>query len=229
VSSKTDIFVFIGPPGSGKGSLSNLCSIKLGWVQLSTGNLCRKHIAEKTEIGKQIDFAIKSGKLVSDSLVTSAVEDWFRQNLSQAQAVILDGYPRTVAQAKALQELILKGPFKLNLIIVRFAIPDEKVLLRLCSRFICENISCQAIYSLASGSALKPKKHMSCDACGGALIRRKDDDEEAVIERLKIYHRHEQDLLNFYERTKQPIKEVQVEKPLDEVFEEFKNLVGFIN
>ena len=101
-----DIIVFIGPPGSGKGTLSGLCVKELGWVQISTGNLCRKHIADKTKIGQEIDFAIKSGKLVSDNLITDMIIDWFKHVGDQVRTVVLDSYPRTVAQAQALTSFL---------------------------------------------------------------------------------------------------------------------------
>ena len=99
------VILFIGPPGSGKGTLSQKCVQKLGWQQISTGDLCRRHIAKQTEIGKSIDFAIKSGKLVSDGLISQMVFDWFRQENIESDVVILDGYPRTVNQAKDFDEL----------------------------------------------------------------------------------------------------------------------------
>lgn len=229
MSRAIDLFIFIGPPGSGKGSLSQLCIQDFGWIQLSTGNLCRKHIAQQTEIGKQIDFAIKSGKLVSDSLVTSAVESWFAENVESAAGVILDGYPRTVAQAQALHELVMTGKYPLKLKVIKLSIPDEKILIRLCNRYMCVNIDCQAVYSLAPGSSQVPKKENICDKCGGSLTRRKDDEVEAVRERLKIYHKHEQDLLDFYQKTQFPITEFNVERSLEMIFDDFKRLMGVHN
>ena len=117
---KKSVFIFIGPPGSGKGTLSHLCVSSLRWVQLSTGNLCRKHIAEQTEIGKQIDFALKSGKLVSDSLINAMVHDWFSMTIQEADNIILDGYPRTVAQAEALHEYLQKNLSHVDVQVIRF-------------------------------------------------------------------------------------------------------------
>ncbi len=217
--------ILLGPPGAGKGSLAGLCISDLGWKQLSTGNLCRKHIAEQTEIGKQIDFAIKSGKLVSDSLVTGAVEEWLENSIDGADAVILDGFPRTVAQAKSLEELLNKKKDSLRLKVIRLFVSDDTVIARLCNRYICSNIGCQAVYSMESGSKLLPKVSMICDLCGHPLIRRKDDNEESVKERLKIYHKHEQDLLNFYNNTQHDIVQLSVEMPLHDIFENFKKIV----
>ena len=216
--------VFIGPPGSGKGSLSELCVKKLGWVQLSTGNLCRKHIAEQTDIGKQIDFAIKSGKLVSDSLITVMVADWFAENVGNAETVILDGFPRTVAQADALQNILNERFLGVNLHVIRLKISDTRVVERLCNRYTCSNKACQAVYSLISNSTMAPKSGMVCDACSCPLIRRADDEEEAIKNRLQVYHKHEQGLLAFYDGIRQPIKQFSVEKSIEDVFEDFTSI-----
>lgn len=220
------LFVFIGPPGSGKGSLSSLCVEKLGWIQLSTGDLCRKNIAEQTSIGQQIDFAIKSGKLVPDSLITEMVVQWFEQQNELPASVILDGYPRTVAQAQEFTALLSSRLAMFDLKVVRFAISDEQVVERLSGRFICSNKGCQAVYSLVPGSALAPKHVMECDRCHSALVRRSDDCEEAIRTRLKVYHQHEQGLISFFEENGYPIEKCDVEKPLPDVFKEFQQLVG---
>ena len=219
------IYVFIGPPGSGKGSLSSLCVKNLGWTQLSTGNLCRKHIDRQSEIGKQIDFAIKSGKLISDELITNMVEEWFSHSLVGVNSVILDGYPRTVAQAKAFSDVLNEKLSHLTLKVVRFFISDEAVVKRLSSRYVCQNKDCQAVYSLIPESSLAPQKVMVCDVCSSPLGKRADDEPDSVRERLSVYHRHEQDLINFYLAHNYPVIEFNVEKSLQNVFEEFKRLL----
>lgn len=223
---KKDIFIFIGPPGSGKGTLSTLCTKTLQWVQLSTGNLCRKHIQEQTAIGKEIAFAINSGKLISDALISSMVEEWLIEKMEQEAAIILDGYPRAVAQAQVL-DTILKERFNtVKVHVIKFTISDETIVNRLTGRLICHNSKCQAVYSLSTDSKLAPKKSMVCDLCSGPLGQREDDKLTAVKERLLIYHKHTQDLLNFYASIKQPIIELEADKDLPVVFEDFKKLVG---
>lgn len=221
-----EVFIFIGPPGSGKGSISSLCTKKLGWKQLSTGNLCRKHIAWQTKIGKEIDFAIKSGKLVSDSLITHMVIDWFAQMGDQEGVTILDGYPRTRTQAESFNELLEKRLDYLKLHVIRFDISDKSIMARLCGRYVCQNKDCQAVYSLLPGSSLAPKYKNICDKCDMAIGRRKDDEEDAVRERLNIYHRHEEQLLDFYRQIGRSIHEIDADKSLNQVFEDFKNAVG---
>ncbi len=218
----------MGPPGSGKGSLSNLCVQKLHWVQLSTGNLCRKHIAELTPIGKEIDFAIKSGNLVSDNLITAMVEEWLQEEMRKPEekTIILDGYPRTAEQAKTF-DVLLKTQLKgLRLFVVRLNMPDALLINRLSNRVVCQNKDCQAVYSLAAGSLLKPRQDMVCDLCGSPLGRRKDDEINTVQERLHVYRKHEQGLLDYFKKIDQPIMELNAEKPLPQVFEDFKKMIA---
>lgn len=224
MNSQKDIYIFIGPPGSGKGTLSQYCIKKFGWKQLSTGALCRKHIVEKTEIGKKIDFAIKSGKLISDELVVSMVQEWLLTNADYFNALILDGFPRTIAQAEALHNFLSSKLNSFKLKIVKFFISDEVVVKRLVSRLICNNNDCQTVYS-ESCESLEPSESMKCDSCNDVLIRRHDDTLSAVYDRLKIYHIHEKHLLEFYQKNGFLINQVNVEKALDDIFIDFQNLI----
>ncbi len=212
-----DIFIFLGPPGSGKGSLSQLLVKRLNWKQLSTGNLCREHIASKSDIGQQIDFAIKSGKLISDSLIIAMVNDWLDKTFVTSPAVIFDGFPRTVPQAESLHGLIKTlNEVKLNLF--RLVLPDEEVVYRLLARYICQNNTCQRVYSMHKHSALQPKRPMMCNECDSSLTRRTDDEAEAIYERLRVYHAHEKELLDFYSEIGHPIHTLQANVPLENVY-----------
>lgn len=229
MSFNKSIIILIGPPGSGKGTISRLCIEKLGCAQLSTGNLCRKEIAEGTEIGKQIDFALKSGKLVSDSLISEMVEDWLFEKRDAGQAIILDGYPRTVAQANRLHELLQHDLTDYAVYIIRLHISDEAIIARLFGRYVCENRECQAVYSALKDSPLAPKKDMVCDICSHPLIRRKDDKEDSIKERLITYHQHEQALLDFYASKGQLVIDFDADRPFNQLFGEFEQLVGIEN
>jgi len=224
MNTKSKIFVLVGPPGSGKGSFSNLCIKEFGWKQLSTGNLCRKHIAKKTEIGKQIDFVLKSGKLVSDSIIIDMVNQWLEEQLDLGETVILDGYPRNLKQAEALQKFLGQEEAYKSVVckVVEFVVSDDTVINRLCSRAICENKECQAVYSLVEGSSLNPKKDMECDVCSSSLYIRPDDKPDAVKERLRIYHEHADALLDFYREKGFKILELGASGSLADIFESFK-------
>jgi adenylate kinase len=224
---RKNIFLFMGPPGSGKGSLSKLCIKAFGWHQFSTGNACRQHIVEQTSIGQQIDFAIKSGKLVSDGLVTAMVDVWLSEAIhDRAAGIILDGFPRTVVQAQAFESLLEENFKTVDLSIVKLRVPDEYIVARLAERYMCQNEKCQAVYSMVDGSALQPKKPFSCDECESVLVRRSDDTKESVLERLKAYYFHEKALLDFYQAKGQPIQELDGRHSLIVVFENFKRLIG---
>ncbi|MCX5925281.1 MAG: nucleoside monophosphate kinase [Candidatus Dependentiae bacterium] len=226
VSSPTEIYIFVGPPGSGKGSLASICFERIGWEMLSTGNLCRKHIAEQTEIGQEIDFAIKSGKLVSDELISQMVAQWFVGKSGQEKAVILDGYPRTLRQAETFDNLLKNSSQKLKLYIVQLMVSDETVVERLSFRFMCSNKECQAVYSIHAGSLCAPKIEGRCDRCNCLLVRRVDDEAAAIRKRLQVYYQHAKDLLSFYDKMGYSIVKIDVEKPLELVFEDFAKHIG---
>ncbi|MCL4361127.1 nucleoside monophosphate kinase [Candidatus Dependentiae bacterium] len=230
-NSRSQIFIFIGPPGAGKGTLSQLCVHKLGWIQLSTGNLCRKHIALQTNIGKQIDFAIKSGKLIDDSLMTSMVIDWLINQvdlLDLKKNIILDGFPRTLEQAKLFHNVLMENSkLQTKITVVRLAIDDTIVISRLMGRSICKNNDCQKVYSLYSEAGLAPRVQGSCDDCSSPLIKRADDEEPAVKDRLISYHRHANDLINFYQNIGGYKGELNVNQSLEQVFNQFISLIGF--
>jgi len=217
---KQNIFVFIGPPGSGKGSLSQLCVQKLSWKQLSTGALCRKHISEGTSIGREIDFAIKSGKLIADNLVLDMVTQWLSQVGGVAENIIFDGFPRTVPQAQALMQLLSEKFAHCTLTIVEFSLSDAEAITRLAGRFVCKGKECQAVYSVTT-ELLSSKNDMTCDICNQSLERRSDDEPVTVKQRLATYHKHAKPLLDFYRQSGQTVATVDVDKPLESVFKEF--------
>ncbi len=218
------IIVFIGLPGSGKGTISKLCVDNFGWLQLSTGDLCRKNIAEQTEIGKKIDFAIKSGKLVSDSIISEMVFDWLCDSFKSVDTVIFDGYPRTLVQANQLHDFLMNNSTSLNykLDIVRFVVSMQMVKDRLSDRIICSNKNCQMAYSTDSTSKFFPKNPQFCDRCGSLLVKRPDDQPEIVGDRLETYNRHEQELLKFFVSNQYTVIDISADQQADVVFAELK-------
>lgn len=220
------ILILVGPPGSGKGSVSQWFVDNSGWAQLSTGDLCRQHIANKTAIGTQIDEYIRAGKLIPDNIMISMVEEWMLDKFKNIDVLLLDGFPRTLAQAQALHELLQKDLFKnVSLSVVELVIADARVQERILSRLICSNKSCGAVYSTIDEKA-KPNVAMTCDKCNCALAIRADDNAESLKQRLEIYHKNADELLGYYQNIGgyKTIK-LDVDKPLDNVVADFKKAV----
>ncbi len=214
------IFIFLGPPGSGKGSLSQKCINKLQWKQLSTGALCRKHIAEKTELGKQIEEAIRTGHLIEDDIIVQLVEQWLVGN-QQEKVVVLDGFPRTLNQAAALQNMLRQRVSDCTLNVVRISVPDEVVLERMLNRLMCANNDCQTVYSAVAHSGLAPKDLKKCDVCKSDLIKRQDDDPHALKSRLVTYHQHEQSIIDFFKDSGRNVFHLNGEQGPEDVFVDF--------
>lgn len=222
--STKSIVIFLGAPGVGKGALSRLCVEKLGWKELSTGNECRKHRSEGTKIGQEIDFAIKSGKLVADDVIIDMVAEWLKENISLTSAVILDGFPRTTPQAQGLVDLLEQKEFgSLRLHVFQLVLSDEKIVERLSSRLVCTEKTCQAVYSTVYDQ-FKPKIEGVCDLCGSTLVCRDDDNPDTIRERLRTYHYHAQALLDFYKNSGYKIEIIDVDQPAQKVFEGFLNV-----
>jgi adenylate kinase len=222
---RAHIIVFMGPPGSGKGSLSQLCVKNFGWTQLSTGSLCRKHREEKTPLGQTIESSLKSGKLISDDVMLEMVRGWLDTNLSLAKAVILDGFPRTHYQAQCLDNLMARSFGSTFLHIIKLRLSHEAILDRLAYRSMCSNRECQSVFSIRQGSPLAPRRLTHCDKCDCLLERRDDDTGDIVKERLMVYQDHEAKLIDYYTSVGAPIVELNVDRPIDDIFCDFKNMM----
>ena len=220
------IIIFIAPPGAGKGSISQKCVKELGWEQLSTGNLCRKNIEKGTELGQKIDFAIKSGRLVSDDLIVAMVRDWFLTSQDKKKTILLDGFPRTVPQAMAFKDMIETDFPLTKVLIVQLKVSDEELTKRLTSRLTCSNKNCQEVYSVLESSGMVPQEPMQCDVCQSRLMQRSDDNIDTVRDRLSNYYRHEDDLLDYYSSISLPMVQINVENSLDKVFDQFRSKIG---
>ncbi len=217
------IYSFLGAPGSGKGTLAELCVSKLNFKVLSTGNLCRAAMSRDDEKSKLISSIIKEGKLVPDDLITDMVENWLEKETTGDRPVILDGYPRTEKQAELLLNL-LNSKFKDHAFrVISLNVPEQEIVDRITSRLICENKACQSTTSLR---LLKDNNKLICEKCGANLIRRPDDSEQVVRERLKVYARYIEDVLNFYSKNGIKVEEINASKlTIDEVFNKFKAML----
>ncbi|MGA2977926.1 MAG: adenylate kinase [Spirochaetia bacterium] len=191
--------IFLGPPGAGKGTLAGLASKEYGIPQISTGDIFRDAIKRETELGKKVKQIVSRGDLVPDDLTVSLV----KERLDQADArkgYILDGFPRTIPQAEALQG------FQTLDAVVNFAISDATVVERLSGREICK--SCGAIYHVKN---MPSKVKGICDACGGPLYTRPDDSLESITNRLDVYRKQTEPLIAYY-RDKKLLKDIDSSK-----------------
>ncbi len=178
--------IIFGPPGAGKGTLSSRLESELGIAQIATGDMIRAEIKQNTELGRTIAYYANKGELVPDKIVTEALKRRLSQ-LSGQKGFILDGYPRTLEQAKALEKIT-----KIDAII-RIKIPESMLVERLANRIICRN--CGAVYNLKH---LTPKKTGVCDVCGGELYQREDDKPEVIRERFRVYEIDTQPIIDYY-------------------------------
>ncbi|MEZ0322766.1 MAG: adenylate kinase [Hydrogenothermaceae bacterium] len=182
--------IFLGPPGAGKGTQAQLLQERLGFIQISTGDLLREAVKNQTPLGVKAKSYMDEGKLVPDDLII----DLIKEKLSQIgdRNVILDGFPRTVTQAKALSDLLSKIGRKIDGVIL-FDIKEDEVVKRLSGRRVCP--SCGAIYHIIYNP---PKEDEICDRCGTKLIQREDDKEEVIRKRFKVYIDQTAPLIDYY-------------------------------
>jgi len=206
--------ILFGAPGSGKGTQGELLEKRYGFPRISTGDLLRLAVREGTPLGKQAEAFMAEGRLVSDEIVEGLV----RERIASpdcGRGYILDGFPRTVAQADAIEEMDGDRPE----IVIGIEVRPEVLVRRLSGRRICP--ACQAVYSL---TAQPPQEEGVCDACGNRLIQRADDTSEVIRERIKVYHAQTEKLRDFYLR-KHVYRAVDGERPIGEIFEALTRIV----
>jgi adenylate kinase len=222
---KNKIFLFFGPPGSGKGTLSEICVDQFGWLQLSTGNLCRQHIAQSTSIGKQIQKIIAEGHLVPDEIIAQMVSEWIISQEIKPEGIIFDGYPRTVQQAEMLYSFWKEKLSDFELVLVKINIDAKLLTDRILNRIMCNNKNCGRVYSLLASSENRPKNVMICDVCNSELIRRSDDTYESLKLRLKIYYQHEQEILKVFVDKGFKIHDLEGDQSVQNLLKDFKKIV----
>jgi adenylate kinase len=187
--------IFLGPPGAGKGTVAQEIGDKFGLIQISTGDLIRAEVKTDSELGKKLKSIIESGKLVSDEIVEKIIENKLNEikKSSSIKGVIFDGFPRTIPQAKELENILSKINEKLNAVIYIDSSKDS-IVKRLSSRRSCK--SCGKIYNLVT---MPPKEEGKCDIDGGFLYQRDDDKEEIISDRFNEYNEKTFPLIEFYE------------------------------
>ena len=187
--------IMLGAQGTGKGTVAGLISGEIGIPQISTGDIFRKNISEKTPLGIEADKYISKGNLVPDEITVPMVED--RLTWEDAKnGVILDGFPRTIEQAEKLDAILAKKGEKIDLV-VNLVTPYEEIIDRMLTRRVCSNQECKATYNT---KLHPPVQEGICDKCGAILKQRADDsDPEAIRRRLEIYEEKTSPLVNYYE------------------------------
>ena len=192
---KPIIYIFIGPPGSGKGTLATRCNHALGIPVLATGNVCRQHISKGTPLGKELARITEKGELASDDLILEIVTDWLSAHVDGAAELIFDGFPRTQAQAQLFTSYLKKSKVSCIVKPIVFDVSHEVLLARLTRRTICTNNACQAPYSPAHA----PQTEGICDYCGSVLAKRADDDHDVVLRRIAVYEQHAQKMIAVFD------------------------------
>ena len=191
--------ILLGAPGAGKGTQAEILCKKLGIPSISTGNILRAAIKDGTPTGLKAKSFMDAGQLVPDEVIIGIIGERLAQS-DCAKGYILDGVPRTIGQAEAME----KAGIKIDAV-VAIEISEEEILRRMSGRRVCE--ACGASYNM---QAIPPKVEGICDNCGGKLIQRKDDTPETVRERLKVYHKETAPLVDFYDQ-RGVLKRVAVE------------------
>ena len=181
--------IFLGAPGAGKGTQAEVVSERLSIPTISTGNIIRAAIKDGTEMGRKAKDFIEKGALVPDEVVIGILKDRLKADDCK-NGFILDGFPRTVPQAEALDEMGIEIDK-----VIDIEVPDEKIAARMSGRRVCQG--CGASYHLLYK---KPEKDGVCNSCGSELVQRKDDHPDTVLERLAVYHTQTEPLKEFYEK-----------------------------
>jgi adenylate kinase len=187
--------ILLGAPGAGKGTVAKLLTEYDGSVQISTGDILRAAAREGTDLGKEAKAYMDRGDLVPDTLIMKIMEGRL-QEPDCAKGFILDGFPRTIAQAEALGALLKKLNRKLDMV-VNLEVPREVILDRLTTRRTCSNPSCQEIYNVKS---MPPNPDGTCKKCGSKVVQRDDETETAILFRLETYNQKTAPLIGFYDK-----------------------------
>jgi len=210
--------VLLGPPGAGKGTQAVKLVQKYNVPQISTGDIFRKNISEGTELGKKVQEYTTSGRLVPDELVVDLVKDRLQQD-DCANGYLLDGFPRTIAQAEQLDAFLAETGQKLDAVI-NFEVGHDTLMERLTGRRVCKD--CGAGYHIKN---IPPKVEGICDKCGGELIQRKDDTAETAEKRITVYNESTAPLIEYYSNTG-ALMNFDAEKDHKVVFDEIVEALG---
>lgn len=204
-------FIFLGPPGAGKGTLAAQVAEEYKIPQISTGDIFRENIKNETELGKKVKAIMDAGGLVGDDVVLEIVEDRLKKDDCK-NGFILDGFPRTIPQAEAFEKLGIEVK------VVNFEVNNDLIIARLSNRRVCKN--CKQNYNV---KFMPPKVEGVCDKCGGELFTREDDKLESITHRLEVYRKETEPLIDFY-RNLNKMTDIDSARDSQEVLVDFKKL-----
>jgi adenylate kinase len=209
--------IMLGPPGAGKGTQARMMGETLKFPHISTGDMLREALKNRTELGKKAKAFMESGALVPDELVDAIVAERLKREDS-SRGFILDGYPRTIAQAEFLRTLFAEDGTQILTLGVE--VGDDVLIKRLSSRWTCPK--CGKMFN----ANLDPGKiNGRCDECGTALIQRKDDTAEVIAERLAVYHKTTEPLIRYYQE-QNAYTEVNGDKAVNEIFDSIMDKIA---
>ncbi len=209
------ILILLGPPGAGKGSQAAKIIEEFGVTHISTGDIFRKNIKEGTDLGQKVKKIIEAGSLVSDDLTNELVFDRLATENSE-KGFMLDGYPRNINQAEALDSWLEEHDKEITKVIYIDA-STETLIKRISGRRVCKN--CGATYHIKNHP---PKVDGICDVCGSELVQRPDDNEETALDRIEVYNRQTSPLIDYYEKSGK-LHRFNGNLEIDEVYEDVRN------
>lgn len=210
--------IMLGAPGAGKGTQAKKIAAQYSIPHISTGDIFRANIKNNTELGQKAKTYMDKGELVPDSLVVDLIMDRFKE-ADCANGYVLDGFPRTIPQAEALDNALKANGEKVDFAI-NVEVPDENIINRMSGRRAC--VGCGATYHIKYNPT---KVEGVCDACGQKLILRDDDKPETVKNRLSVYHEQTQPLIDYYNKAG-VLAEVDGTKDMEDVFKDIVNILG---
>ena len=204
-------FIFLGPPGAGKGTLAAQVAEEYKIPQISTDDIFRENIKNQTELGKKVKAIMDAGGLVGDDVVLEIVEDRLKKDDCK-NGFILDGFPRTIPQAEAFEKL------GIDVKVVNFEVNNDLIIARLSNRRVCK--SCKANFNV---KFMPPKVEGVCDKCGGELFTREDDKLESITHRLEVYRKETEPLIGFY-RNLNKMTDIDSARDSQEVLVDFRKM-----
>lgn len=202
--------ILMGPPGAGKGTQADLLKAKYPVPHISTGDMFREAVSKGTQMGIQAQKYMNEGKLVPDEVTIGIVEERLGTDDCK-NGFLLDGFPRTIVQAEALDLVMSRLNKKIDAVI-NISVPEEILVDRMAGRTTCKN--CKTVYNLKFNP---PKQENTCDECGGELVQRSDDNQQTAINRLAVYYQQTNPLLDFYQARGQ-LKEIDGNRNTEAVF-----------